>query len=221
MPNSHVVVSVMSHQQLIAALAKELKPFKPVWPSGRVALLWTIGGLGLTALVMSLLAPFRSGWVTQLVDSPRFGVEVAVFGLVIISLSFLIFSLGIPGEKTRNLTWVSLSTAIIATILFAYSFVDPSTTVSMSGKREDCFWEGLFFGTLLMGSIIAFMRNRASFSPGIIGMLSGAVAGTVTTLLMHIGCMYEPYHILTHHVSVIGILGFVGYGIGTFTLRKP
>ena len=210
-----------SKEQFLGQLVDDLQAFKPSWPSPRKALLWSAMSLLLVSIVCFALNPFREGVVYQFMDSPRFALEV-IFGLLLVFFTvWNVFALGVPGSDTKRATLVSISFVALFGLLFAYSFIEPATSASMSGKRDHCFFEGLGYGTLLAASLIFLSRNQAVFSPVKVGIFSGVASVGVTMVVMHFACMYVPLHILSHHISPLIAVAAISAVTARLVIYKP
>ena len=199
--------------EIIEELVGDLKEFKPAVPSVRVAIFWTIISLVATILLSLATQPFRANFIEQAFSSPRYFIELASGFLIVFFCAWYIFSLSIPGEKVVRTKAALIFSAVVFSGLIAYSFIEPSTTASMVGKRPYCFYEGLLYGSILSLSLLAIARRRAVFFRSKVGLLSGVAGVGITAIVMHAACMYDPLHVLDHHilpvlfVSVFGLIG--------------
>jgi hypothetical protein len=50
--------------------------------------------------------------------------------------------------------------------------------------------------------------------------MAGAAAAAVPGLFMQLACMYDPAHILTHHLAPIGVVAALGGLLGLLVFRR-
>ncbi len=205
---------------LIKKLSAELKPFRLVRPSLGVAAQWCLIATLITALVTFLIAPFRPGVLTQLVESPRYATEIALGALLVFLAAWNLLALSIPGQNAKLIATYTVTVLLALIGLQGYSYLEPSTTTSMIGKRPFCFYEGLIYGFVLIISLMVLARRRAPFGRLGISALSGIAAVGITSTLMNLACMYEPYHIFTHHFAPVLPLSALALFLSAVFIRK-
>ena len=76
----------------------------------------------------------------------------------------------------------------------------------MFGKRAHCVLEAYLYSTppLIAGYLLIY--KRFSLNAVRAGVFLGISAGMLPALFMQISCMYDPRHILTHHLGPILIV---------------
>jgi len=209
-------------RKLIEDLKSDFKGFAVVKPSSQVALLWTLGTLGVLCVLAFVTSPFRAGWVGELAQNPRFSLEVLTGGAAVFSTVWLVLSMSIPGSPVKALKVSSLFFCSSFLALILYSFlVEPSTTVTMAGKRHHCLTEGLAFSALLNLGFLFLVRRRAPQNLALTGVLTGLSSMCITATTMHLACMYSPEHIVKSHIALPLLSSvMVGAVMGVFVLKR-
>ena len=90
----------------------------------------------------------------------------------------------------------------------------------MSGKRPYCFLESLAYGFFILMSVLYISNKRAPFEASTIGVLGGVAACSISAVLMHGACMYEPFHVLERHLSPIFCMGIIGFFAAKIFIKK-
>lgn len=212
---------MVKSDKIIERLVQGHQAFTPVYATERISIVWTALALLVAGLVSYSLADFRDGFLLQIINYPRFGLEIITGTLLIVFLSFKAIGLGIPGRRMGLVNAALLVLVVFGALLISLSvFYQPAAPASMSGKRSFCFTEGLAIGLILLCSMLHIVRRRAPFNRFQVGVFSGAAACCVTFLIMHVACMYVPSHVVTHHISPIFIMAAVGGLIGPLLIRK-
>jgi hypothetical protein len=204
-------------QSLIEDLVADLKPVaRPgrIWPllTAWLTLSWVV-----VLIAMLLVAPFRPGAFQQLLSVPRFFIENLIGLLSFALLALAAFKLAIPGRaRLPGSLWLPL--LLMAAWIAAYllDLFAPSLTPSMLGKRPWCFVEVLAFGAPVLLFALFQLRRLAPIHRRGRGFLIGLAAGAIPGSLMQLACMYQPGHILTHHIAPIFALGLVGALVGSY-----
>jgi hypothetical protein len=187
--------------ELIDRLTRD-RPFPgSILPAGWITFLWFFLALVYITSCLLLFGPFRPGWTDQILAHPRFGVEL-VAGLGA-SLLFALagFRLAIPGLSVRLIQLAGLFLLLIwlgSFMLGVGGF--PAIEGSMLGKREGCVREALILSVPPLMVALFLIRRRFVLHPvRTAASLAGATA-IIPAALMQISCMYDPVHIITHHV---------------------
>ncbi|MCB0329763.1 MAG: DUF1109 family protein [Bdellovibrionales bacterium] len=170
---------------------------------------------------MYLYQPFRTGVSAFWGSAALFQIEIF---LGLFSASVLVFAgflLVIPGEKAQRsiLTFAILSFLLWLALIF-HSLLTPHIAVSMVGKREICFLEVPFYGSLLALALFYLNRKLLIASPLWVGICFGIGAGLVPAVLMQAACMYDPMHNLLFHVAPILVVMGIAVGISLFRLKR-
>ncbi len=209
------------NDQFIEDLTSEFKGFQVVRPSYHVALYWTTTSLALVALAAYLNGPFRPTWVSQILLSPRFAAEMATGVLTVFFTCWLCLAGAIPGSKTKRLAFLSSLFGSAFLALNVYSLFEPAATVSMAGKRPHCLIEGFAVSIGLTIGLLFLVRRRAPEGLVAAGLLSGLASCLICATTMHVACMYDPMHIMKHHVGLPLLVSLIaGAGLGTVFLKK-
>lgn len=203
-----------SRIDLIKDLTTDLPPVRPRNSTFLPASLWFVVSW-IYVIAMSLyLGPLREGALQSLIKSPQFAFE-SYIGLVAGGLFCLIaFQESIPGIRKRWMHWLSYATALswIGCYIAGLSF--PAIEPSMIGKRAHCVLEAYLYSgpPLIVGYILIYRRFPLDSIRA--GMFLGISAGMLPALFMQIVCMYEPQHILTHHIAPISVIVVSGALLG-------
>ncbi len=211
----------MRREQLIEDLTADLTPVKAPGKTGLRALVWLAIATIYSTVVIIVTGPVREGSLTNLVDYPLFALESLVASAAVVALTAATLRLAIPSD--RHPLW-RVAPALTLSALWVGFYViglwEPIHPVSMIGKREHCFWEGLFFSFPTMALLLYYARGLMPLWPRATGAFAGAAAGAIPAALMQIACMYVPSHILTHHIGPIIALAGIGAIVGPFALRR-
>jgi hypothetical protein len=193
-------------ETLITELVEELEPVRQPLSVIPAALLW----LGLSAAYVIalalLLGPFRPGFADQLLQTPVFATEMAAGVGAVFALSFALVQQATPGMSDR----LVLRFAVVLLILwlghFLVGFIAPVLEPSMLGKRATCALEAYALSLPPLSLAVWLQRRRFVLRP-IRATLSAALAAAmIPAVLMQVACMYEPTHILLHHVLPVGVV---------------
>jgi hypothetical protein len=207
-------------QPLIDRLAAELAPVRRFRPA-RIALsLWALAWVSVVAMTL-LTGPLRHGAMRQLLDAPQFAVESLVGLLAGALLTCAALMLAAPGRHGSR--WLRFAVFAFVAWVGAYviGLVLPALEPSMLGKRAACDIEVVAFSipVLLVG---AWALRRGYLLDGWLGGLAlGLAAGAVPALLMEFACMYDPAHILIHHLAPVAVTGLLGVGLGRAVAPRP
>ena len=90
-----------NESQFIENLSKELLPKRNGSPSWRTGL-WALWALLLNTGAMLAYQSFRPGFLQQLIDHPRFLLEIASASVLTVFFIFFVFADLVPGRK---LSW--------------------------------------------------------------------------------------------------------------------
>lgn len=207
--------------RVIDELVGDLKPTGPPPNVFRLGLYWSVSAIVLTAVLMMLIAPFRPGFVDQLMASPRFVFESVLGLLVCVGIAHAAFALGIPDSRSH--WWrARLNIAILGLwiALFVVALFEPIFAPSMVGKRPLCNLEVLLYSIPLSLSGLVVLRRMLPLSPIADGAWVGVAAGLIPAYLMQFACMHEPWHIVYHHLAPIVGSALIGAPLGYLLLRS-
>jgi hypothetical protein len=210
----------MKHEEFLEHLSNDVHPVKPPPAPIRTGILWSGASLVLVCTVTYLIQPFRPGFLSQLLSSPRFLLEV-LFGLLVsVTAVTAVLASGIPGAREiRMLRFTFIGTLLVFIVLISASLLTPSLQPSMAGKRPYCVYETLIYGIPSLTILIYWFRFRlVSFERRWSGLIAGLAAAMLPAITMHFACMYVPSHVLRYHllpaaaIAVLGALLFQGLG---------
>jgi hypothetical protein len=196
-----------STDELIAKLSRDLAPVSSVTGITTKALLWLLASAALSILAIHLYGPLRPGALQQLLNHPRFLLEILFGAATIVVLTLAGFRSAIPGMSSRRLGWIGLAMLSLWLISYGIGLASPAMEPSMLGKRDHCIYEVLLLGTptALFGTYLC--TRWYPLEPVELGWRCGVAAGLIPALYMQVACMYDPAHALTAHMSPALILG--------------
>jgi hypothetical protein len=202
-------------EEVIAKLTAELKPVRAAWPPLRVAALWWLGSWLFVIGVTLLTGPLRPGAFVQLVSNAQFAAESLVGLLAAALIAAWAFENSIPGTRRSGLLNVGLVAAAVWLIAYVAGLEYPALEPSMAGKRADCFLQTLLFAGPPM-AVGIWLARRCYFplAPLRTAALIGLAGAMLPALFMQFACMYDPAHILTHHILPIPAVVLAGV-VGT------
>jgi hypothetical protein len=195
-----------SRRALIARLSATLPPVRRPWPPLRVALLYWLATWGLVVAVGLAVAPARPNAVLQAITHPQFLLE-SLLGLIAgAAVVAFAFADSVPGYARRGAMSAALVLAVAWALAYVVGLEYPALPPSMAGKRPLCFYETLAYGA--PAALVAWMLVLRYYplAPVRSAALLGLAAGIVPALFMQFACMYDPAHILTHHILPIPLL---------------
>lgn len=203
-------MSQQNRIDLIQTLSADLSPVSQRSNILISGLLWFVISWIYVVALSLYLGPLRTGALNALISNPQFAIE-SLLGFISGALfCTLAFQESIPGLQRKWLVHLSILMALlwIASYTFGLSF--PAIEPSRIGKRAHCVLEAYLYslppmtiGYLLIYQFFPLNTPRA-------GLFIGISSGMLPALFMQISCMYDPLHILTHHLGpalVVIILG--------------
>ena len=207
-------------EQLIDRLVGEMGgATRRAMPPLTIAWLWFSAAVLLCAGVMHVLQPFRAGWLEQVLTVPLYSLEVTAGLLALALLSVAVFKSAVPGERSAAMYWALGSIALwLATILSG--LVHPVLEPSMAGKREECYYEALYYSTATALPICLLLRRRYSVQPWLTASLAALWIAMVPAYLMQLSCMYEIEHALSHHLLPMLLTAVIWLPVFRFLLRR-
>jgi hypothetical protein len=200
-------------EQLINSLVDELRAKPKQLSVFKIALVWWFASWVYVVIATLLLAPLRDSALHDISHSHQFQLE-SIAGLVASFLIALVAWYGsVPGALNKKLLVAggALFVCWVSFYIVGY-FFEPALEPSMHGKREFCYWETYVYSIppTLMACYLICKRFPLKLKQT--GLLIGLAAGMIPALFMQFACMYEPIHILTHHIlpgmsnAIIGVL---------------
>lgn len=188
------------HKKLIDQLVNDkTQVTQRVMAPTRIATLWFIAALSLSTLAMLFVQPFRAGLLTQIQSVPLYFIEVSSGFVALALLGVAMFKSAVPGESKQAMYWGLASFAIwLATILSG--LITPVLEPSMLGKREQCYFEALYYSTASALPVIFLLTRRYSVNAFETAALAAIWIAMAPAFLMQLACMHEPNHALSHHL---------------------
>lgn len=202
--------------QFIENLARDLKP-KRYWRPQWRALTWGLTALALNTLALLLVQSFRPGFFAQLVEHPRFLLEIASALFMACFFIYYVFLDLVPGQRLSNWMRWSLPVFLFVFLLSLYeSFGTASPETSSIGARAHCLEELIIYGLMTLGTFCYFafrspfpLTRSGYFS---MGLASAIFPGT----LMQLACMYSPQHGLMVHYGPVFVMGLLSLALFPF-----
>ncbi len=210
-----------SRTSLIRSLAEDLQPVGRALSPTALALAWLTGSWILVTVLTIATGPMRPGFAMQLAAEPRFLLE-SVLGLAVgVLVIRATAGLAIPSPRSAP-RQAALALLLLGAWVGAYVYgvYDPALAPSMLGKREYCYLQTLIYAGPPLAAVLWLVRRAAPLARVWTGALAGAAAGSLPALIMQLACMYDPAHILSHHIAPIGAAALVGGLLGPFALRR-
>ncbi len=189
------------HEHLIKELSKDLKQsnsrrlFSPI----TISFIWVSAALLLTGAWIYWVQPFRYEFLEQVLSTPLFFTEL-VFGFFAISLICIgAFKSAVPGES-QTLLKVGVVCYLLWLAIILSGYLSPILPPTMSGARDECSLETVYYGLALVGVTALLMRRRYTFQPLITAPFVAFLVVTVPAYLMQMACIYEVHHAFSHHL---------------------
>jgi hypothetical protein len=199
---------------LINTLSKDLQPVSSRNSIFLPALLWFIVSWIYVIALSLYLGPLRTGALESLISTPQFAFE-SLTGLISGALFCLVaFQEAIPGRRRQWAVWLALLSALLWIGCYFAGLSFPAIEPSWTGKRAHCVLEAYLYSgpPLLIGYRLIYRCYPLDSIRA--GMFLGISAGMLPALFMQISCMYDPRHILTHHIAPISIIIVSGALLG-------
>lgn len=208
--------------ELIAGLATDLRPVRGPGRAWPMALAWLLVAAVITSGSLLVTGEIRPGVANQLVDYPRYLVEMLLGVAAVATLGLAAFQTGFPGDEARLTRRTRLALGLlaiwIATLLTG--LVDPALEPSMLGKREYCWWETPLYAlpAFVLGCV--WLRGLYVLNYRWSAALLGLAAGSLPALAMQVACMYDPAHGLVRHLLPGLAVGLIGAFAGRIALQR-
>lgn len=195
-----------SRRQLIARLAANVQPVGRPVPPSRVAILWWISTCVLVTGIAVLVRPLRPGALADATTHVQFLLESGLGLLAAAVLAAFAFGDCIPANTKRSTLIVGLVLAAAWVMAYVIGLDYPALAPSMAGKRAHCFLETMVYGVPPALAGIYLTRRYYVLAPVRTTALITLAATMVPALLMQFACMYDPAHILSHHILPIPLV---------------
>lgn len=198
--------------ELIQALSMDLPPVSQRSNILVPGLLWFVISWIYVVTLSLFLGPLRTGALNALIINPQFAFE-SLLGFISGALfCALAFQESIPGQHRKWLVHLSFFTALLWITCYIVGLTFPAIDPSRIGKRAHCVLEAYLYSVPPMAIGFLLIYQRFPLHSKRAGIFIGTSAGMLPALFMQISCMYDPLHILTHHLgpaSVVIILGMI------------
>ncbi|WP_428355020.1 NrsF family protein [Methyloprofundus sp.] len=207
----------MTHQNRLD-LIKELSTNVPsVRPRGSVllpAILWfSLNWIYVISLSI-YLGPLRPNAIESLLISPQFAFESSI-GFISGALFCLIaFQESIPGIRRQWLIYLTYFSALFWISCYVFGLWFPALEPSLIGKRAHCVLEAYLYSIPPLSVAYLIIYRRFPLNSLQAGVFMGIGAGMLPALFMQFSCMYDPQHMLTHHIGPITITVIAGALLG-------
>jgi hypothetical protein len=212
-----------SNDQLIGALAANLRPVRPLPPPALRTLLW----LMLVAAVAAALATFSDLAVMWHRITATSDMWLAVLGSIatMATAAFAAFELSLPD---RSRAWALLPLPAAALWVGASglgcmrAYVLPGTHVAAIGEARDCLLFIIGLSVPLSATLIVMLRRAYSLAPPLTAAMAGlgSAAAAATSLNF-----FHPFDAtatdLAVHAVAVAIVVAAAWAFGTRTLRNP
>jgi hypothetical protein len=208
-------------EEWIRDLVDDLRPVHRALTPATMAALWLLASwifvVGATLATGSL----RPGVGAQLASAPRFALE-CLLGLTAGALLIRASSrLSIPNPLgAARLAAPALAILMLWVGAYGVGLLWPALEPSMLGKRAHCYLQTLMYSGPPMLVALWLLRRAAPLDRRGAGALAGAAAGALPALMMQLACMYDPGHILGHHLAPIAATALLGAILGQALLRR-
>jgi hypothetical protein len=211
-----------SNDQLIGALAANLRPVRPLPPPALRTLLW----LMLVAAVAAALATFSDLAVMWHRITATSDMWLAVLGWIatMATAAFAAFELSLPD---RSRAWALLPLPAAALWVGASglgcmrAYVLPGTHVAALGEARDCLLFIIGLSVPLSATLIVMLRRAYSLAPPLTAAMAGlgSAAAAATSLNF-----FHPFDAtatdLAVHAVAVAIVVAAAWAFGTRTLRN-
>lgn len=214
------MMSTLSRSDLISSLSAGVSPVKPGINIILEVMLWFISSWVYVISLSLYLGPLRPGAIASLATSPQFAFETLIGFLAGALFCLIAFRESIPGLHNKWLVYLSYFTAILWISSYVVGLSFPAIEPSMFGKRAHCVLEAYLYSTppLIVGYLLIYRRFPLDSVRA--GIFLGIYAGMLPALFMQISCMYDPRHILTHHIGPILVVVIAGAVLGLILKKQ-
>ena len=191
----------MNPDDLIDALAKQLEPVKPLRPHWQRALLWSLLSHIFVIVLALAVAPFRNGFVTQLLTQPQFLIEFLIGISVGPAATLTAFYLAVPSEGglKRSRIIIALTPILLQVLFMLISFYQPALRPSDEGHRHYCYLESGAYGIVPFVVMWFQIKKGYPWHRGWLGIYLSLAAFMPAANIMYVACMYDPWHNLLYH----------------------
>jgi hypothetical protein len=211
-----------SNDQLIGALAANLRPMRPLPPPALRTLLW----LMLVAAVAAVLATFSDLAAMWHRITATSDMWLAVLGSIatMATAAFAAFELSLPD---RSRAWALLPLPAAALWVGASglgcmrAYVLPGTHVAALGEARDCLLFIIGLSVPLSATLIVMLRRAYSLAPPLTAAMAGLGSAAAAATLLN---FFHPFDAtatdLAVHAVAVAIVVAAAWAFGTRTLRN-
>lgn len=190
----------VNSKKLIDSLSESLPPVTVARHLNRRAIAWLFITLVISVSMIHLFGPIRGMAWQQLIDHPRFALEMLIGIATLVTLSIGAVHSCIPGRSIKAGLYVSLSLFCLLLSHHLIGLFFPTIEPSLHGKRSHCALEVLVYSIPPL-MVAAYMANRFFvLRPIQSTLLFGFTVGLAPALYMQIACMYSAEHALLFHI---------------------
>lgn len=197
---------------LIQTLSADLVPIQQRSKIFIPGLLWFVISWIYVVTLSLLLGPLRTGVLNALLTNPQFAFETLLGFISGALFCVLAFQESIPGLYRKWIVSIALLVALLWVFCYTLGLSFPAIDPSRMGKRAHCVLEAYLYSVPPMAIGYLLIYQRFPLHSIRAGLFIGTSAGMLPALFMQLSCMYDPLHILTHHLgpaSVVIILGVI------------
>ena len=201
----------MPPSDVIDALVADLDPVRPATPWRQAMFAWCVISWVVVGAAVLAGGPVRDDLLGELIESPRFALEIALGFAAGLAAIWTGLEFGVPGAPSGPRLWAPPLLLFCGwTLAIGYGLIHPGNAATMDGRRVHCFIETLLVSLPPFSAALYLLRGRVLFARAGAGLLVGAAAAAIPALWMHVACTIEPLHVLMFHLSPVLIIGLLG-----------
>lgn len=171
--------------------------------------------LGVLAALLPISGHFRPGAFVALITHPRYALELALGNLSSFVAAYVAFEMVVPGRIwTRWQKVLSVAPFLGFVGLVLYSVWVPALPPSWQGWRPGCEMQILLLGAFPMVLLFVLAKRALPLEQHWTGFLIGIASMSAPAASMHLGCMYQPWHILFWHILPVLLMALLGLVVG-------
>ena len=210
----------MSHERLIAELAADGAPVKPLAAPGVRAARWMVLAVVTVAVGISVRG-LRDNWALVLID-PSFVVTTALVLGTGIAATVLTMQLAVPGAVTRPwLRWLPPGLLVAWSVVLILDMALGAGDTGQDGWGTSCLWKtwGIGVGP---GAVLVMMARSAApldwrWTAGMASLAALAFGVLGTEMICP---MTSHAHILTWHFLPVALSSAVAFGVAALWVRR-
>lgn len=209
-----------SRNDLIQSLSTNLSPVSRRGDIFMIGLLWFLFSWIYVISLSLFFGPVRAGALNSLITNSQFAFESFV-GLISGALFCTIaFQESIPGLHRSWFVRLTYLTALLWIGCYIIGLSFPAIDPSRLGKRAHCVVEAYLYSMppMIIGYFLIYRRFPLNSLRA--GLCIGVSAAMLPALFMQISCMYDPRHILTHHLGPAIVVIILGMMLGSLCKKQ-